>query len=124
VYDYAVAGGICSERHIWQEMSAEQVALHGRSDGMTVDQAGNVWSARIEAGLVIQYDSSGRELRRFSFPARRVTSVAFGGPDLSDLYVTSAGGASRSEEGSSAGALFCLKGVAQGKSEFRSRLGS
>ena len=37
-----------------------------------------------------RHDPNGREVVRIPFPVQRPTSVAFGGPDLSTLYVTSA----------------------------------
>jgi D-xylonolactonase len=39
----------------------------------------------------VRYDPDGRVERRLALPVRQVSSVAFGGPDLTDLYVTTAG---------------------------------
>lgn len=99
---------------------------------MTVDSAGHIWSARWEGGCVVEYDADGTELGRFDVPTEKVTSVAFGGPDLDSLYVTTAGGdgdgsAGEGDEstGDAAGALFRLDVAATGRPEFRSdvRLG-
>ena len=62
----------------------------GVPDGMTVDAEGHVWSANWGGGCVIRFDPDGREERRVHFPATQTASVAFGGPDLTDLYVTTA----------------------------------
>jgi D-xylonolactonase len=57
---------------------------------MTVDAEGFVWSANWGGGCVIRFDPDGKEERRIRFPATQTSAVAFGGPDLTDLYVTSA----------------------------------
>jgi D-xylonolactonase len=46
----------------------------------------------------------------------------FGGPDLQDLYVTTAGGSDREHEGPGAGALFRVRPGVTGLPEFRSRI--
>jgi D-xylonolactonase len=51
-----------------------------------------------------------------------VTSVTFGGPDYTDIYVTTAGGDNRDEEGAGAGAVFHLNLGIQGVPEFLSRI--
>ena len=62
------------------------------------------------------------EERRIEFPVKKVSSLSFGGEDLTDLYVTTAGGDNKSEEGAGAGALFRLNLGIQGVSEFSSRI--
>ncbi|XP_046985611.1 regucalcin-like [Schistocerca americana] len=58
-------------------------------DGMTIDNKGNLWIAVFKGGRVINVDPrSGAILQELNMPALLVTSVAWGGPDLSDLYVT------------------------------------
>jgi D-xylonolactonase len=57
---------------------------------MTVDADGHVWSAVWGSGCVIRFDPDGREERRIRFPATQTSAVAFGGPDLTDLYVSTA----------------------------------
>ena len=91
-------------------------------DGMTIDAGGNVWSARWNGGAVVRYDKSGTEYERVEFPARKVSSVTFGGPDYRTAYVTTAGGDDRNAEGDGAGALFAFDapdGVS-GRPEFQS----
>ncbi|AUV80454.1 gluconolaconase [Salinigranum rubrum] len=92
----------------------------GLPDGMTVDAAGGVWSARWKGGCVVRYDASGTEVDRVDLPAEKVTSVAFGGPGLGRLYVTTGGGSARPEEGTGAGALFRLDPDVAGRPECRS----
>lgn len=63
----------------------------GKPDGMTIDAEGMLWIALWDGGCVGRWDPrTGRLLERLAVPARRVTSCAFGGPDLGDLYITTA----------------------------------
>ena len=62
----------------------------GLPDGLTVDAAGFVWCAMWYGAQVVRYDPDGRVERRITTPAKQTSSVAFGGADLTDLYITSA----------------------------------
>ena len=59
-------------------------------DGAVVDAAGNLWNAQWESGRVATYDPAGKFLFANDFPAIKTTCPAFGGPDLSTLFCTSA----------------------------------
>jgi sugar lactone lactonase YvrE len=59
-------------------------------DGLTVDAAGRVWSAKWNGGKVVCYAPSGAIEQEIIMPVRRPTSCMFGGPDLRQLYITSA----------------------------------
>lgn len=65
-------------------------SLDGDPDGSTVDAEGGVWNAQWGASRVVRYWPDGREDRRFTLPTKQPTRPAFGGPDLTTLYVTSA----------------------------------
>ncbi|NNK15831.1 MAG: SMP-30/gluconolactonase/LRE family protein [Sulfitobacter sp.] len=89
-------------------------------DGAVTDAEGNLWCAMWGAACVICFAPDGTELRRIDVPARQPTCPAFGGPDLSDLYVTSASDGLRAQEIERRplnGATFTLAGVAQGLAE-------
>src|SRR5688500_14400593 len=62
----------------------------GIPDGLTVDADGIVYSAQWYGGQVVCYDAGGRVERRIRLPVTQVSSVAFGGADLRDLYITTA----------------------------------
>jgi sugar lactone lactonase YvrE len=62
----------------------------GVPDGLTVDAEGYIWSARWGAGCVERYDPKGNLVQTVRVPATFPTSVAFGGENLHDLYITSA----------------------------------
>lgn len=59
-------------------------------DGSAVDAEGYLWNAQWGGWRVVRYAPNGRVDRVIRLPVEQPTSCAFGGPDLSTLYVTSA----------------------------------
>lgn len=62
----------------------------GFPDGGTVDAEGYFWGCRIFGGKIVRYDPDGEIDREIALPTPQVTSCAFGGPDMTTLYVTTA----------------------------------
>lgn len=63
----------------------------GWPDGMTSDSEGMLWIAMWGGASITCWDPlSGKLITAHPTPALNVTSLIFGGPDLNDLYITSA----------------------------------
>jgi D-xylono/L-arabinono-1,4-lactonase len=118
LFDYDQATGAITNQRVFVDSTNED----GMPDGMTVDADGNVWSARWDGYRLTQYAPDGRELQRVKFPTKKVSSVIFGGPDYTDMYVTTAGGNNKEENGATAGALYRLRLGIQGLPEYPSRI--
>lgn len=72
----------------------------GMPDGMTVDVEGGVWVAVVAGkGEVVRFKPDGTIAERINIPAKTITSVAFGGPDMQDLYVVTANNDNRELKG-------------------------
>jgi L-arabinonolactonase len=61
----------------------------GFADGATVDSEGGYWLANVGAGALRRYRPDGSLDRIVELPFTNPTKPAFGGPDLTTLYVTS-----------------------------------
>jgi sugar lactone lactonase YvrE len=62
----------------------------GKPDGLIVDADDHVWVALWRGGQVRRYSPDGELGVTIDLPTPLTTKPAFGGPDLTDLYVTSA----------------------------------
>ena len=122
-YDYDAASGTPSNRRLFVKVPRTS----GLPDGLTVDAIGFVWSAEWYGSCIVRYDPEGKVERRIATPAKQTSSLTFGGPDLTDIFITSAG---KSEampvmppgydphSGYFGGALYHLNLGIQGKREF------
>ena len=61
----------------------------GLPDGMAIDDEGGVWVVMFFRGAVHRYDVDGRLSEVVPIPVTCPTSVAFGGPGLRTLFITS-----------------------------------
>jgi len=120
LFDYHRETGAITNQRVF--VHTPEDPAEGRPDGMTVDAEGYVWSARWDGGCLVRYAPDGTEERRVHFPAKKVSCPTFGGPDYSDLYVTTAGGDKKEENGPGAGALFRVRLGIRGVPEFASRI--
>jgi len=83
-YDYDVETGSVSGRRVF----VNTAALGGLPDGATTDVDGLYWVAVFRAGKIAAYRPDGKLERVIDMPVKLVSSVAFGGPKLDRLYVT------------------------------------
>ena len=84
-HDYAPDGSV-SNRRLLAAASFER----GIPDGMCVDTDGNLWVAHVGGRRVVKLSPLGEELAEIPVPAKWVTSVAFGGPEMTDMYIVTA----------------------------------
>jgi L-arabinonolactonase len=106
-YDYRRDGPPTNKR-----LFADTSALNSGPDGATVDADGYLWSVLVRAGAVARFAPDGRLDRTIELPVKHPTSVAFGGPNLDVLYMTSISkSASLSASEPDAGGLFAIEGL-------------
>jgi sugar lactone lactonase YvrE len=84
-YRYDVETGAVADRRPFVEIDPAD----GLPDGLTLDADGCVWVCLFGGGAVRRYDPDGRLMTTVRLPVVHTTSAAFGGPDLSTLFVTS-----------------------------------
>lgn len=84
VFDLAVDGTIANRR------TFAQLSGEAYPDGADVDADGRVWNAEWGSGRVTAYEPDGSVHAQIDLPVSQSTCLAFGGPDLDLLFVTSA----------------------------------
>ena len=107
--DYDAGEGAVDNHRIFARV--DEGGDSGGPDGAAVDRDGFYVCAVFGAGCLLRFDPDGRLERRMPLPVRYPTMPAFGGDDLSTLYVTSASfphRAGRVDRNPAAGGLFAL----------------
>ena len=86
-FDFEIATG-----HITNRRTVVNVPeAYGKPDGMAIDCEDKLWVGMWGGGRVIRFDPIiGAMLSAIDVPSTNVTACAFGGSDLSDLYITTA----------------------------------
>jgi D-xylonolactonase len=126
-FDYDRKTGNITNRRVFVEISPAE----GLPDGMTVDAEGCIWTAIWFGSRVKRFAPDGRLDREVFLPAYQTSAVTFGGPALTDVFVTSA--AAPPDEtlrppaldlaAHRGGGLYHVRGVGiRGGPQFRSRL--
>jgi len=118
LFDYNIEDGSIRNQRVFARFEPEL----GFPDGVTLDAEGRLWSAIWDGSCIVRLDEDGMIETKVSLPARKVSSLIFGGADLSDLYITTAGGNNKAEEGLSAGALFRMRTSIHGMPNYHSRI--
>ena len=85
-YRYDPEKGSVSGKEVFVKVPENE----GIPDGLTVDSEDFVWSAQWYGECIVRYDPDGAVWKKIAVPAKQVTSLVFGGDELSDIYVTSA----------------------------------
>ncbi|MGI8311137.1 SMP-30/gluconolactonase/LRE family protein [Saccharopolyspora hattusasensis] len=86
VYDYDVDSARAVSGRQWVVCAESE----GSPEGIAVDAEGCVWVAMHWTGRIHRYAPSGDLETVLWAPTRRITSLAFGGSRLEEMYVTSA----------------------------------
>jgi D-xylonolactonase len=110
LFDYNVENGALSNRRVFARFEESD----GLPDGAALDANGCLWSALWDGSCIVRLLPTGQIEKKVSLPTRKTSSLAFGGADYVDIYVTTAGGNTKNEDGTLAGALFRLKGHVRG----------
>lgn len=86
-FDYEVESGDISNRRVVIQFPEGE----GIPDGMTIDSEGMLWIAHWGGYQVSRWNPvSGVKIDAIKLPVAEVTSCTFGGPDLNELYITTA----------------------------------
>lgn len=87
-YDFdAETGTMSNKRQFWKISDGTGSV----PDGLTVDAEGYLWVAIHEGSRVIRVSPEGKEVGEISMKAWKITCPVFGGSDLDELYITTAG---------------------------------
>jgi sugar lactone lactonase YvrE len=112
IFDFCIDDGSLLNRRCLAKIPPDE----GLPDGLTVDANGGIWVALFGAGRLRRYTPAGIVEREIELPVTLVTSMAFGGADLGDLYITTASHRLTPDEAKTqvhAGSVFvCRPGVA------------
>lgn len=113
-FDFDIRSGQLSNGRVAINIPKEM----GKPDGMTIDDQGMLWIALWGGGKITRWDPhSGKLFHQIQLPVSQVSSCTFGGPQLTDLYITTArvGLDDRSlEQEPLAGAVFVIPNCGKG----------
>lgn len=84
-------------------------------DGMALDEEGCVWIAHWGGSRVTRFSPDGEALLEVAVPTAQVTKVAFGGPNLTSMYITTAAVGRDREIDPMAGHVFAVETGVRGQ---------
>lgn len=124
LYDYDPETGALGDRRPFYRVLDEDSDASGAPMGLALDADDNLWIARWGGSRIVRHAPDGALAASEHLDVRKPFGLAFGGDDLADIYITTAGGHRRSLEGLHAGDLARMRidGV-RGRLPFRSRIG-
>ncbi|MCW4628423.1 MULTISPECIES: SMP-30/gluconolactonase/LRE family protein [Marinomonas] len=117
-FDYDLASGVATNKRTFIEFPRG----NGRPDGAAVDSEGNYWSALYQGQRVVKISPQGKILEEYPVPATYPTMVAFGGPEMKTLFVSTCRAAQTEEELKQfpeAGGIFAIETDVTGQIEPR-----
>lgn len=117
-FDYDLASGALSNRRMFASLAGEP----GLADGSIVDAEGCLWNAQWQGNKLVRYLPDGSVEREVRLPVSNPTCMAFGGPDLDILFVTTAWFTLDARQRAAephAGSLFAFRPGVSGRKEAR-----
>ena len=87
VFDYETETGTPSNRRTFFDTNV----VAGRPDGAAMDAEGCYWMAGVDGWQILRLTPAGAVDRSIPVPVEKPTCLAFGGPRLEQLYITSMG---------------------------------
>jgi len=100
VYDVTAPGKL-GERKVFAELPAKSgpVQIDNQPDGMCLDAAGNLYVAHYGMKQVQVLDPTGKLIRQYDGGNVTTSNVAFGGPNMDQLFITGGIGPEAGEGG-------------------------
>jgi len=86
VYDYDLDTGTVANKQVFARFADAE----GMPDGLAIDAQGHVWCAMWDGWAIKRFAPDGTLVRSIDLPVPRPTNLAFGGPQLRTLYITTA----------------------------------
>ncbi|MGE0241695.1 MAG: SMP-30/gluconolactonase/LRE family protein [Parvibaculaceae bacterium] len=116
-WDLDIDDGVISNRRLFVDTEG----MPGRPDGGAVDADGCYWMAGNDGWEIVRFTPQGKIDRRIALPVAKPSMLAFGGPRLDVIYVTSIRPANGLEDQPMAGSLFAVEAGVAGLPEPRFR---
>ena len=86
VFEFDAEVGTIADGRVFCEFDPDA----GLPDGLSVDEHGGVWIAGFGSGAITRHDPSGLQVAEHRIGTPNVTSLAFGGPQGTDVLITTA----------------------------------
>ncbi|MEJ8824908.1 SMP-30/gluconolactonase/LRE family protein [Variovorax humicola] len=109
IYSYVIAAdGTLADKQVFVRTDVHDSG----ADGCCFDSEGGLWTALVRAGALARFDMQGRLTHKIDLPVAYPSALCFGGPGMSDLFVTSISDSGRlSASGPLDGAVLKVTGL-------------
>ena len=119
VYDFDLSTGSIKNKRRFISFSEED----GFPDGMTIDNEGRLWIAFWGGSKIMCVNPDSKAIEEVvSFPVSKITSCAFGGEKMDQLFITSAKVQVNEEDEPMAGKTFVVSPGVKGQPSFNLKL--
>ena len=105
---------------VFQNIAMDLNGYHGMPDGMCIDEEDMLWVGFWGGGVIRRIDPLKHYiLEEIPLPALNITSLAFGGPNMDELFIASGNRDTDINKYPSAGAVFRIKPGVKGPYAYR-----